>query len=317
MFTTATNPALTRQEIYSTMLLTAFDEFVIDQPLFRDYTAQFPDGDELKIPQVGDRSIRDRNENTPIKFSGVDTSRLVLRVTENKEDGFYMTDEEKEDSYLSSQLFMDQTMQSAQAFKEVMQSDLFAVANTSQTPAAANTINGQPHRLAASGAGANITLEDIAQLKLSFDKAKVPTLGRILLIDATQEFALNTLTGNVVNVDNPQFRGIAETGFAPGNHFVRNIFGFDIWVSDLLPRIASETVADYEGNNVAISGGVANLAMYVGDDSKTAMMGVMRRAPTPEFYRNVSLKRDEWSATARYGYGLQRPESLSVLLTSM
>lgn len=316
-YTTGNMTNLTRQELYSLALLTSFDDFVIDQPLFRDYTSEFPDGDTLNIDQVGDRSWTDYDENTPIDFSGVDTNRLPLTVNQYKQDAFYITDKAKQDSWKSDRFFAENVKQSAQRIREDMQSDLFKTANESQTAGNANTINGQPHRIAGSGTGDNLDLVDIAKLKLAFDKARVPQNGRILILDATQEFALNTLTGNVINVDNPQFQGIVNTGFARDNKFIRNIYGFDIWVSDLLPRVASETLDDSLGNSTTITNGVANLAMYVGDENKTAMMGVMRQAPTPAFERQERLKRDEWSATARWGYGLQRAECLGVLVTNM
>ena len=100
-YTTGNMTNLTRQELYSLALLTSFDDFVIDQPLFRDYTAEFPDGDTLYIDQVGDRSWTDYDENTPIDFSSVDTSRLSLTVNQYKQDAFYMTDKAKQDSWKS------------------------------------------------------------------------------------------------------------------------------------------------------------------------------------------------------------------------
>jgi hypothetical protein len=44
-------------------------------------------------------------------------------------------------------------------------------------------------------------------------------------------------------------------------------------------------------------------------------MGVMRQRPTSEFFRNGTMKRDEYSTTCRYGFGLKRAETLCVIAT--
>ena len=313
--TTGNTSNLIRQELYSQVLLASFDDFVIDQSMFRDYTAEFPDGDTLNIDQIGDVLWGDYYENTPVDYTAIDTSRLTLTIPEYRQDGFYITDKLKQDSWKSDRLFSERINLSAKRLREDMQSDLFRAANASQTPADQNLINAHAHRMAGSGTGGVITLEDIAYMKLSFDKARVPMTGRVLIMDASQEFVLNTLDANVINVDNPMFQGIVNTGFAQNHRFVRNIYGFDIWVSDLLPRIAAETVDNYAGTPVALTNAVANLAMCLANDDCMPMMGVMRSTPAPEFKRNPDLKRDEWSTTARWGYGLQRPESLITLLT--
>lgn len=315
MFDTGNMNNLIRQELYSLALLETHDDFVIDQPLFTDRSAEFSDGDTLFVDQIGDRTWNDYEENTPISFSGMDTGRIPLTITDYKADGFYITDKAKQDSWKSDRFFMANVRKSVSSIRQQMQSDLFAVANASQTAANANLINNKPHRIAGSNGG-NLGLEDFAMLKQAFDKARAPRNGRVLLLDASQEFALNTLTNNVINVDNPQFRGIVESGFAKDMNFVRNIYGFDIWVTDLLPRIASETLDDYAGNSVAITDGIANIAMVLGNEDENPMMGAIRQPPTPEFERNVKLKRDEWTATARWGYKLQRSETLGVVVTN-
>lgn len=315
MQTTLNTSSLIRQELYSRVLLATLDEFLIEQTLFRDYTEEFPDGDNLNISQIGDILWSDYAENTPIDFSAIDTSRINLQLSEYKGDAFYITDKFKQDSHQAGPMFIQRIKASGERLKSDMQSSLFMAANSAQTLADPNLINNQPHRFAVNTTTPDI-LGDLAKMKLAFDKARVPHDGRILIVDATVEFELNTLTNNVINVENPQFRGIVETGFAKNYRFIRNIYGFDIWVSDLLPRIASETLDDKNGASQAITNGIANLAMYVGDADATAMMGVMRGTPSPAFERNEHLKRDEWSTTARWGFGLQRPQCLGVYLTN-
>ena len=56
---------------------------------------------------------------------------------------------------------------------------------------------------------------------------------------------------------------------------------------------------------------VANL--FIGPE---AFKGAIRTMPEIEFDRNSTKKRDEYSATMRYGLGLYRPEALVTILTA-
>jgi hypothetical protein len=195
------------------------------------------------------------------------------------------------------------------AFAEAIEADAYQAINDFQTPGDANVINGQPHRrILTSGATAQDVVDAIADIKLSFDKAKVPQQGRVLVLDPTLENVLNK--ASFVTSPTPAFQGIIETGFARNNRFVTTILGFDIWASNLLPTIASETIGADTATN-----GVANIAMCLANDDAKPLMGVVRQPPKAAFSRNEDVKRDQWSATARWGLAVQRPESLYVLIS--
>lgn len=198
-----------------------------------------------------------------------------------------------------------------QAFAEQLETDVFAACNAVQTAGAANNINGQPHRSTHNSATtAQEIVNQIAQIKLSFDKAKVPEAGRILIVDPTLENKLNQVgTGAVIVSDSPRFEGLLETGFARNHRFVRNIHGFDLYTSNLLPVIASETVDD------AVTNAYCNIAMCIADDDCKPVMGVLRQMPSAESGRNKDKQRDEWVETARWGFATYRPESVFCMIT--
>lgn len=315
MQTTQNTQAMIIQEIYSSSLLESYDELYPDATmLFNDRTSEFPEGDRLSVNQIGDITLSPYNENTPLDFSAIDTSRIYLQLTDKDADAWFITDELKEDG--ASQipgLVASRTRKSAQAFRQKMVSDIFEISNQ-QTVGELNEINGQPHRFVASGDDNGrvvMSLDDLRQLKLSFDEANVPANGRVLFVDPTVEFTLNGLA-QVVTEYNPRFEGIVETGFADRNSmaFYRNIYGWDIMITTMLPRVGSETI---DGNSV--TNGVANIAMYIGDDEGKPFMGVIRRQPTAGSKRNDDLGRDEYFAKSRWGFALQRPETLGVILT--
>lgn len=321
--TTLNTAAMVIQQIYSSALIESFDENLTDaQMLFNDRTAEFPEGDRLNINQIGDVTLSPYNENEPLHFSAIDTSRIYLQLSDKDADGFFITDELKEDA--ASQipgLVAARTRKSAQAFRQKMVSDIFSAIVTQQTPANPNLINGQPHRFVANGGsdGARkITLDDMRKMKLSFDQANVPANGRVFFVDPTVEFDLNGLS-QVLSTENPDFRGLVETGFADRNgmKFYRTIYGIDIVITTLLPVVGVESITGGFTATAKATGanGVANVAMYIGDDDGKPLMGVIRRAPTAGMKRNDDLGRDEYFAKSRWGFGLQRPESVVVVLT--
>jgi len=322
-FTTGAYPESIRQEVYSEVLQERLDRWLIRRPLFNNRTAEFPDGDELLVPQIGQRIVRDYVENSDIDFTGVDMSRIQLDVTDYIQDAWFMTDQEKQDAYLAERIWAAQVTDSAEAYEQRLEQDVLATANQ-QTLNDPNTINGEAHRFVATGpaTGASatnrdLTLADFISMKLAFDRARVPAKNRVVIIDPRQESVINELVQLTADATtnaqfNYDFEGLVETGFGEELGFMRNVYGFNVMISHELPTVASETIS-----TVAVTGGVANIFMSMADADKMPFMGVLRQPYTPEFYRNVSRKRDEWSATARHGFAIQRPECLGVVLTTV
>lgn len=200
-----------------------------------------------------------------------------------------------------------------------MEKAVFSIANSGQTAGDANTINGAAHRFAGSGTGGALTIEDIGAIKLAFDKAYVPTENRMLVISPEMEFELNKLL-NITEVSNgSQFNynidGMVQTGFGDRLNIIRNIYGINLMVSHNLPDV-TDTLNRYDGtNSTAITGGKLLVAMSMADASSMPFMGVIRQRPQSEFFRNTHYKRDEWSSTCRYGFGLKRAETLVTVAT--
>ena len=75
-------------------------------------------------------------------------------------------------------------------------------------------------------------------------------------------------------------------------------------------------IADANDGTNTITGGVYNLAMCILDDQTKPMMGAWRRMPKTEGERNKDRARDEFVARSRYGFGVQRMDSLGAIVTS-
>lgn len=314
-----TDPAI-RALVHSQLMLEVLQDSFLPDGLFRNVN-DFGDGTQLQIPTIGEMTLFDLEEGQPTPTSAIDTGTIVLNITEHVGVAGTISDELKEDGYKAAAVESAIVPQSLRSIKERFETDMLATAvstsNGMVTLGDPNAINGFDHRWIANGTNNTITLNDFIHAKLAFDKANVPDEGRIMIVDPLVEASLNSLQ-NLVNVsNNPMFEGMVTTGFARNRKFVRNIFGFDVWVSNRLPRIASESITSGSAPGAAsISNGVNNIFMSVAGDEVTPFMGAMRRMPRVEGYRNISERRDEFHTSSRWGFGLQRAESLISVITS-
>lgn len=313
-----TDPAV-RALVHSELLMKQLEDGFLPEGLHRN-VGDFGDGSLLQIPTIGQMTLHDITEEEDTPLSAMDTGTINLTINEHKGTGGYVSDELKEDGYKAAAVEAEIVPQSLRAIKEAYETDLLAQSNK-QTLADPNTYNKAHHRFIGSGASQILSLDDIAYLKLGFDKVHAPDEGRILILPAIAEMTLNKAVGAQAFINNPMFEGMVGEGFVKGRKFLRNMFGFDIWVSERLPEVASEaidasTFIAAPSGSTSITNGLAAMAMCVADDSVKPLMGAWRRQPRVEGFRNVSKRRDEFHVTARWGYGVQRFETLSTLLLS-
>jgi len=309
---------IVRQELYDASLEKSLDDWLVGRPLFDDKTGVFPDGDTLEITKTGDRAVSDYEEDTAITFDNMQTSRVNLSITEYKQDAWYISDKLKQDGHQAEAFWAENVRKSQIAMERQLEKDVLAVANQ-QTLGNANAINGKAHRFIGGGTGGALQIEDIAALKLAFDSAYVPTENRVLIINHDMEFELNKLL-NIMEVSNGStfnfnVDGMVQTGFGDRLNIVRNIFGFNIMVSQNLPAVTAETLTKFDGTGSTSITGEACIAMSMADASSMPFMGAIRQRPQSEFFRDTKYKRDEWSSTCRYGFGLKRAETLAVIAT--
>jgi hypothetical protein len=318
--TTSNSDPVVRALVHSNLMLEVLKDDFLPVGIHRDVT-DFGDGNQIQIPTIGEMALFDLTEGQPTPTSAIDTGKIFLSITDHVGVAGYISDELKEDGYKAAAVESQIVPESLRAIKERFETDLLSTAisttNGMVTLGDPNAVNGFDHRWIADGLNNTITLEDFIHAKLAFDKANVPDAGRIALVDPIVEASLNTLA-NLVNVsNNPQFEGMVTKGFARDRKFVRNIFGFDIYVSNRLPRIASESITSVSAPGAAsITGGVNNIFMSIAGDTTKPFMGAMRRMPRVEGDRNVSERRDEFHTTARWGFAMQRGESLISIITS-
>jgi hypothetical protein len=319
---TENTTAFIESQQYSQFILDNLHDYLLPEGMYRDVT-DFGSGTTLNIKTVGTVTLQDAAEDTPLNFTNIDTGTITLGITDYIGDAWKVTDDLREDGSQVDTLMAMRAMESTRSLGENHETRFLGTANAGQTAADLNLVNNRPHRWIAGGDAAttrNIVLADFVSMKLAFDKANAPAGGRIAIVDPIVEATLNTLISQTSVVNNtPQFQGVLNEGFARDHRFVRNIMGWDIYTSNFLPSLtASEAIdgAAYSlANDTAEIGDKANIFMCVADDSCKPVMHAWRRAPQTEGWRDQEERADKYQVTSRFGFGVQRADTLGVILT--
>lgn len=314
--TTTNTEALRRSEVWSSYLKEVIKDELSAQR-WVNWLSEFPDGDQFTVPSIGEATVRDYTEDTPVTYDALDTGEFTFTITEYVQSGTYITNKAKQDMYYMSQLVSKFVPYQARAIMEKLETDILALgaggASGGQTASSTNAINTAAHRFIGTGTGESITVSDFARALYSLKKANIPDTNLIAIVDPSVEYTINTLT-NLVNVsNNPMWEGIITSGIASGHRFVRNIFGFDIYVSNYLPRGQNETIN--AGTSLTTAAGVANIFFSASAPDQTPFMGAWRQMPRVDGEYNKDMQREEYVTTARYGLKVYRPENLVVVLT--
>ncbi len=314
MIITNQNRAFIEAEQYSDFILENMHDGLLPSDFYRD-VSDFGSGENLRIKTIGEAQIQEVEEDVAINYSPIETGEVTLAITDYVGDGWYVTDKMRQDGSQIEQLLAVRGKEATRAIQEHFETRAFATLNAGQTANNNNSINGHKHRFVATGSNDTLTLEDLIVMRLSYNKAEVPMAGRMAIVDPVVEATLN-LTYSIVSgtgdlAANQTWQSIAEQGFAREHNFVINLYGWNIVTSNRLPYVASETI-----DTVAVTGGVANIFLCIADDHTKSLMAAWRQLPRVEGERNKDKQRDEFVQTARWGLGVQRVDTLGVILTS-
>jgi len=145
--------------------------------------------------------------------------------------------------------------------------------------------------------------------------------GMVCVVGPEQEHIINTLT-NIVNVsNNPMWEGIITSGIGDmtGTRFLRNIYGFDIYVSNRLANTSADEAAltTYDDSSVIDTTGYqANMFFSMASDMTKPFVGAVGRAPRMVSWRDEDIETEYHQLTTSFGLGLYRPEALITVLTN-
>lgn len=305
---TTNTRAFIEAEVYSSFILQNLHDGLLPENFFRS-VGDFGSGDTLHIKTVGSVTIQEAAEDAPLDYSPIETGEITMQITDYTGDAWYVTDDLREDGTSIDMLMAQRSVESTRALQEHFETRFLSVAEAGQVNADPNTINGFAHRIASAETNNVLSLAHLIQMKLAFDKANVPDEGRIFIVDPIVEATLNglvTITSDVT----PFAERILEQGLARGQRFLMNLYGWDIMTSNRLPKGA------FGDGTTNVTDGVANLFMCILDDQTKPVMAAWRRRPKSEGERNKDRARDEFVVRARFGFGVQRVDTLGVLITS-
>lgn len=305
---------LKRNEVWSQQLKEIFEDQLMAQQ-YVNWVTEFPDGDNFKISSIGQAVIDDVTEGEALPTRRFDTGQFVFNINQFKGSKYAFTDKFFEDDFLAEQVLAATPRKMMRALDEEVEGRILNIPNAAggQTLGGTNTINGAKHRFRAAGAANEITIADFAYAKYAFQKAKCSG-AMIAIVDPSVEYTLNTLT-NLVNVsNNPRFEGIVESGFGSSSmKFVKNIYGFDVYTSDYLPSLGTESLElALTATSASVSGYAPNIFMCLGDKMDMPFLGAWRRPPKLESWRDPAVETEYHQLTARYDVALYRPEALVV-----
>lgn len=295
-------------EQYSAFVLKTLHDGLLPETFYRN-VSDFGSGETLHIKTIGSATLQEAAEDAPLNYNPIETGEVTMNITNYVGDAWYITDDLREDGAQIEMLAAERSAESTRALQEVFETRFLATANNAQTNANPNTINGFPHRIASTKTNNIFDLEHLIQMRLAFNKANVPQEGRVFLVDPIVEATLN-MQVQIARDVTPFAQAILEQGMARGMKYMMNLYGWEIIVSNRLPT------GTFSDGTTAVSNAVANIFMCVLDDQTKPIMGAWRRMPKFEGERNKDRARDEYVMRARWGFGVQRIDTLGVLITS-
>lgn len=304
----ANSTAFIEAEQYSAFILRNLHDGMLPGSFYRN-VSDFGSGSTLNIKTIGSVTIQDGAEDVPFEYSPIESGTITMSITDYIGDAWYVNDELREDGAQVEALMSGRASESTRAIQETFESRFLKKCATSQTNGAVNAVNGFAHRIASAESNNVIALSHFIKMKLAFDKANVPTAGRIAIVDPVVAATLDGLVSIARDVT-PFGQRILENGFDRDHQFLMNLYGWNIITSNRLHK------GSFGDGTTTVADGVANLFMCVADDNTKPVMAAWRRMPRVEGERNKDLRRDEFVTSGRFGFGTQRVDTLGVVITS-
>jgi len=280
---------------------------------------------ELKVNSIGELELDDWFESKSLPDRRMDTGQFKFNIDEFKGVKVPFTDHFFETSFQANEVLSRTPAKMKRALDEYMETKILELGNA-QTLNNDNIINNAKHRFVGGGDGSAfptnaLVIEDFAYAKLALKKAAVPMSGLVAVVSPETEYNLN-LTSNIVDIsNNPMWEGVVTSGLMDGTgmRFIRNIYGFDVFVSDYLATNSADEAALTTRDGTAVgdtSGMISNIFMSVANDDVKPFIGAMGRTPQLKSWRDEDIETEYHQLTNSFGLGLIRPESMVTCLSS-
>jgi hypothetical protein len=310
---TSTNVAthLTRTQIWADEI----KEILRDELMATRYVRMldFPDGDTLNIPSMGQAQVDDYVAGDTAQYRPMATGNFTFTIDNYKSSGLTIREDQMEDSYYAETLLSRFVPEETRAIMVSWETDVLGSAEDGISANSREKVDSLPHRWSGGDAG-EILLEDFAAAKFALDKAKVPDLGRVAIVDPSVEYRVNNFSQITTN-ENPMFEGIINTGIATGMRFIRNVYGFDVYVSNYLPEATDSALQEATAattNDFSSTAGKTNLFFST---FEAPFVGSWKRMPKVDYEFEQDEQLHKYLTTARWGVKLWRPENMVRVIT--
>lgn len=286
-------------------------------PHMRWLVDSFPHGDMVTIPTTGRMVVRNYTEGDEITVEDPTLSEIQLTISNYYQAGIAVTDKFKQDSYISEMALATWRRDMTRKLMEKIEADCHNTIHTDtvngHTAADDNDISGIDHRWAASSTTNTFTFDDFRHAKYVFDKGNVGKANRVFCVDPK---VVHDLLGSSTSVRDTFAQDVygansfIKEGMGLGQ-LVGRFYGFNVYESNLLPTMDSETLPKYGvTTTAALTSPVVNLAY-----GEEALFGCFRQQIEIEQFRDYVRKQDVSHAAVRFGVRVYRPESVVAVLS--
>ena len=300
---TTNTRAFIEAEQYSDFILMNLHDGLLPDTFYRN-VADFMMGDTLHIKTIGTVTLQESEENVPLVYNPIESGEITFQITEYIGDAWAVSDDLREDGTQIEQLMAARATESTRALQERYETDFLATAAAPFIAATTNLpVNGFGHFKVADNTNKVFDIEFLIDMRLAADKANVPEMGRVFIVDPVAEATLNKKVS--ITNDVTQFaKDIMERGLASGMSFISNWFGWDLMTSNRLARGAADD------GTTTLADAIFNIGMCILDDQTKPIMGAWRRQPSVTGDRDFERRADRFQTTSRYGFGVQRLDTL-------
>lgn len=309
-FSVANNEHMIRSSVWTGQLKKNLEDELLAMRFVTMF--DFPDGNTVNIPSLGQPDVFDYAEGAPVRYSGRDTGNLQFTINYYKQTGESITNKMMQDSFAASMIKASFVPDQHRALMKAIEADVLAVGPDGQTASNLNTINTGNHRFIGTGTNETFDIADLARARYALQMANVPMTNLVFVCHPSVEFKLATLA-NVLNLsNNPMWDGIVSDGSSTGMKFRFSVMGFDVYTSQNLKTVGAETINGLTTSSTA----VANIAFSAAQGVNPFLFS-MKQAPKVDSEYNKELQQEEYVTTCRYGVKLYRPENLVTIITDI
>jgi hypothetical protein len=311
-FSNATQSNMIRTSVFSSDITSLLLDDLNAMQFVRTLNG-FPDGFNFNIPILGQAEVASFNEGQSLKYNQMDTGNFQFNFTDYVYSANSITEKFKRDSWLSPQIIAAFPQRQHRAIMEYYETRVFAVGNAGQTASNLNAINGASHRWVGSGSTPAISFLDFSKARYALAKTNISPKNLVAIVDPSTAFTLET-QANVTNLMTPMgdWQSITRSGLTTGFKYRFNVYGFDVYESNYLPSIVSETVNSVSSG----ANGVANFFFDATPGDTLPWVGAWRQMPTVQSKFDMDLQQWDYATICEFGLGLFREQNFITVITS-